>query len=240
MIEGDEGTEAHGTIETASELGLPRSADLEDAVLVDRAVHHIRAVLASTVSRGMEEVGRYLLEEFFDNDPRLYFSTAPKKHASLRLLIARAESLDLPVSRTFLGNALRVAAASKELPREAAFHELPASHRVELVRLREPEKVERLAAQAVERNLSVQKVRELVKREATKGKRSTRGRRPTPPVLRAIDHCLRLLRDEETGRLLFLKSDVSGLTDEQRERAETGLRSLEKRVAELRRILPEG
>jgi hypothetical protein len=56
-------------------------------------------------------------------------------------------------------------------------------------------------------------------------------------VLKAIEACLRVLRDEETGKLLFHRSDVTEMTDEQQAKADAALRSLEKRVAELRRIL---
>lgn len=225
--------------ESEDELVLPSSAEKADRELVDRAVAHIRDVLARTVARGLDDVGRYLLREFYDDDPQLYFSAAPKKHASLRMLIDRAESLELPVSRTFLANALRLAAVVKKLPENATFHALPSSHRVELLRVREPEKLEKLASKAVENKLSVQKLRTLVKREAERGKNGSRGRKPKPEVLRALDQCLRLLRDADTGRLLFLKGDVAALTEEQREQAATALRSLEKRVIELRRIIPQ-
>jgi len=44
-------------------------------------------------------------------------------------------------------------------------------------------------------------------------------------------------RDEATGKLLFRRSDVVEMTDEQRAKADATLKSLEKRVAELRRIM---
>ena len=91
-------------------IALPKSAEKVDRDLVERTVSQIRDVLAKTVTRGMDEVGRYLLQAFYDDDPALYFSASPNKHASLRLLIERCESMDFPVSRTFLANALRMAA----------------------------------------------------------------------------------------------------------------------------------
>ena len=66
---------------------------------------------------------------------------------------------------------------------------------------------------------------------------SDRGRKRTPQVLRAIDACLRALRDEETGRLLVRRSDIDEMTEEQLARAQTALASLGKRVADLRRLL---
>ena len=219
-------------------VALPRSAEKIDRELVERAVSHIRDVLAKTVTRGTDEVGAYLLQAFYDDDPELYFSASPNKHASLRLLIERCESMDFPVSRTFLANALRLAAVSKELPREATFRRLPSSHRVELLRLKVPENVERLASKALSGKLSVQKLRALIQKEVERTSADAdRGRKRTPTVLRAIEACLRAVRDEETGRLLFRRSDIDNMTEEQVARAQTALASLEKRVADLRRLL---
>lgn len=216
---------------------LPASAEKVDKALVDRAVSHIRDVVSKTVARGLDDVGTYLLREFYDDDPALYLSASPSKHASLSTLIERCESLELPVSRTFLANALRMAAVTKQLPRAATFHKLPPSHRIELLRVRAPEKLERLASKVVEGKLSVQKLRTLVQKEQEKGKDTARGRKRSPEVLKAIEACLRVLRDEGTGKLLFHRSDVTEMTDEQQAKADAALTSLERRVAELRRIL---
>jgi hypothetical protein len=217
---------------------LPRSAEKVDRDLVERSVSHIRDVLAKTVTRGMDDVGRYVLQEFYDGDPELYFSASPNKHASLRLLIERCESMDFPVSRTFLGNALRMAAVTKGLPRAATFNRLPPSHRVELLRVKVPETLERLATKAVDGKLSVQKLRTLIQKEDERSKAASgRGRKRTPEVLKAIETCLRALRDEETGRLLFRRSDLDAMTDEQVTRGQAALATLEKRVAELQRLM---
>jgi hypothetical protein len=217
---------------------LPASAAKADKALVERAVSHIRDVVAKTVARGLDDVGSYLLREFYDDDPALYLSASPSKHASLSMLVERCESLELPVSRTFLANALRMASVTKQLPRAATFHKLPPSHRVELLRVRAPEKLERLASKVVEGKLSVQKLRTLEQKEQDRSNEASgRGRKRSPEVLKAIESCLRVLRDEETGKLLFHRSDVAELTDEQQARADAALKSLEKRVAELRRIL---
>jgi hypothetical protein len=229
----DAGASADGTV-----VVLARSAEKVDRELVERSASHIREVLSKTVTRGLDEVGRYLLQVFYDDDPELYFSASPNKHASLRLLMERCESMDLPVSRTFLANALRMAAVTKRLPRAATFYLLPPSHRVELLRLKAPENVERLASRAVSDKLSVQKLRALIQRESERsGAGQGRGRKRMPQVLRGIDVCLRALRDEETGRLLVRRSDIDDMTEEQLARAQTALTSLEKRVAELRRLI---
>ena len=215
-----------------------KSAQRVDRDLVDRTVSQIREVLAKTVARGIDEVGRHLLQAFYDDDPELYYSSSPSKHASLRLLMDRCESMELPISRTFLANALRMAAVTKGLPRAATFNQLPPSHRVELLRLKAPGNLERVASKALAEKLSVQKLRTLVQKEVERaGTASGRGRKRTPVAVQAIDACLRALRDEETGRLLVKRSDLDEMTEEQAARAQAALTSLEKRVAELRRLM---
>src|SRR5437660_12588080 len=102
MVEGGNAVtkrDASGSA-NATVVALPRSAERVDRELVERAVSHIRVELAKTVTRGMDEVGRYLLQTFCDDDPELYFSAIPRKHSSVRLLIALRESVDSAVVRT--------------------------------------------------------------------------------------------------------------------------------------------
>jgi hypothetical protein len=222
----------------ATVVPLPRSAEKVDRELVERAVLHIRGELTKTVACGVDEVGRYLLQTFYDDDPELYYSASPNEHASLRLLIERCESMDFPVSRRFLptppthGRCFERPPARGDVP--------PAS--VEPSRRpaapQGPENVERLASKAISQKLSVQKLRALIQKEVERGSGSSgRGRKRTPQALRAIEACLRALRDEEAGKLLVRRSDVDDMTEEQLARAQTALASLEKRVADLRRLL---
>jgi hypothetical protein len=213
---------------------VPEAALTADNDLVEDSVQHIRELLARTVARGMDEVGKYLLKAFYDNSPELYFSVNQTKHVSLRLLLDRCESLELPVRRTFLANALRMAAITQELPASAAFHKLPASHRVELLRVKAPEKLEQLASKAVSQRLTVKKLRVLVQRM---DKPLGPGRKRVPDVVKKLDACLRAIRDDETGRLAFRSSDLKHLTDEQQALAIAALQTLQKRLAELRKML---
>lgn len=220
------------------EQTMPASAEGEDEKLVHKAVDHVRTILDATLKRGLEEVGVYLLETFYGNDPALYFSVSQHKHASISLLLSYCGSMALPVSRTFIANALRIAATARLLPKGSSFHRLPPSHRVELVRFREPEQIEKLASRAVEKELSVEKLRELVhkehERQVADGPR--RGRRPTPIILRMLSVCMKTLRNAETGRLAATKGDLKDLNDDQREQATKELEVLEKRVGELRAL----
>lgn len=229
---------ARATDLEAEAVQLPASAEKVDKDLVERSISDLRELVAKTVARGQDEIGQYLLREFFQDDPEVYVASGPSNHASLRKLMDRCESLELPVSRTFLLNALRIAASAKQLPRGSSFAQLPPTHRVELLRVKAPEQREKLASRAMESKLSVQKLRTLVDKAQHRDKEHPgRGRLPAPSLLKAIEGCLRLLRDEETGKLLFRRSNAADLTDEQRERAEAAFKVLENRIADLRRVL---
>ncbi|MFO0754971.1 MAG: hypothetical protein U0359_00650 [Byssovorax sp.] len=216
---------------------LPVNATTADAKLVDGVVGQIRDILAQTVSRGMDDVGRLLLREFFDDNPALYTSTSHTKHASLRLLMDRCESMELPVRRTFLANSLQLAVFTRGLAEGSVFRQLPPSHRVELLRLRSAERAESLAAAAMEKKMSVQKVREAVQRERARSPKLRRGRKAAPPLLKVLGLCVKGLRDESTGRLCFRRDDVTGLTEEQLGEARSLAGTLAKRVEELAKLL---
>lgn len=213
---------------------LVMSTEEPDERLVDQAVEDLQAILAETVSRGMEQIGTYLLDAFYSGSPDAYLSTTPSKHASLNLLMQRCETLELPIRRTALSNALRVAAFSRSLPKGAQFNKLPPSHRVELVRVGDPERVEAIAARAVDEDLSVAKVRELVREEQPKPKT---GRPRTPPALKMLDACVRQLTNTETRRLALKKSDVKEMDDEDRAEARARLDTLKRRIEAMEKLL---
>jgi hypothetical protein len=222
----------------AVRAAMPASAQRADSVLVDAAVTRINEILHRTVSLGMDEVGRYLLDTFYEGKPELLSSMHPGKHASISTLLARCEGLDLPVSRTFLANSLRMAAISKNLPRGSRFHELPPTHRLTLLPLRQPDLIERLAERALDKNLSVGRLRELVHKDSEKraADGARRGRRPEPMLLKQLGACVRALH-ANGGRLQLKKSEVEALSEEQRRAARDAHGHVQKRIEEIGRIL---
>jgi hypothetical protein len=222
--------------ETRIDEKLPRCAAVEDPALVERAVETIRGILAKTVAQGMDEVGAYILSEFYCDDPALCRSKSHSKHVSLRALENRCEALDLPVRRTFLANALQMAVLARELPEGTRFLQLPPSHRVEIMRLRSPDKIEQFCVRAAEARLTVKKLRDLVSKECART-RSSRGRKRVPEVIKAIDLCVRQLRDEATGRLVFRREEIAKLTPEEVQLVRTKVETLSRRVEELVKLV---
>lgn len=216
---------------------LPASAAKQDTKLVDKAAKQIRDILARTVSQGLEDVGNYLLDTFYDGKPELYQSLKPSKHASLTLLEERCETLDLPVSRTFLANAIGVAVMTKHLPRSSPILKLPPSHKTELLGVSTPEKAETLAAKVLEGKLTVVKLRELVRKERAKNKKNPQGRKPTPTVVRVLTSCAKLLNHRETGRIIFRKADFAELTPEQVDEVKELREMILKRMDEVQKHL---
>ncbi|MBI5531160.1 MAG: hypothetical protein HY898_00490 [Deltaproteobacteria bacterium] len=214
----------------------PQCASVEDDALVKRASEQIRSILGATIARGLEEIGKVLLREFFNNDPALYRSTSHHKHVSLRLLVERCETMDPPVRRTTLANALQMACLIRELPSHSPFLSLPPSHRVELLRAGSPARVDELAGRVLESKMTVKKIRETLRKERGKSK-SKRGRKPLPPIVRTLRAAIKMLRDDTTGRLIFRRDDVDALRQEHLAQARADIDVVAKRIEEFIKLL---
>lgn len=238
LIEEDEDCDLEVVTSTDDQVHdralLPACALKEDWQLVDEAAARLKALAFNTMVKGVADMGAYLLDTFYDGDPELYRSAAPGKHASLRLLMERCESVDVPVSRTLLARALMIAARIREMPSNSVFSTLPPSHQAELVRIRSIEKIERLAERARSDGMSVIRLRAAVRKAVPK---SNRGRKPTPTVLRVLETCVRGLRDDETGRLSIRKEQVLDLNEEQLAHARDMAGILLRRTEELAKLL---
>ena len=146
--------EADPTVEVLASVDEP---DIENALV------HIRAIVKRTFARGAEEIGTYLLTAFYGGDPVAYASKSPKAHLSLGRLVAHCGTQRLPVSRTFISNAIRMVAITRALPAESCFGQLPFSHRVELLKLPDPARIEDVSTRVLAGGATVRQVREHVK-----------------------------------------------------------------------------
>lgn len=227
-------------IKAASKLEKVKDPEVlppSDEKLVKEAVAFIGKTLGETVVKGTIEVGDYVLEKFFGNDPEQVRSKNPGKDASFRSLVEACETPELPISKSWLHNAVGMAVMRRELPAGSSFRLLPPSHQTALLPLREANKVEKLAERAVKKRLSVRELREFVGEERAKSPRTDkRGRSPKPLIVKTLDRSLRLFT-LESGRKSFTKAQVKELDEDQKkaalQSAEDLIESLKKLVAQL-------
>jgi hypothetical protein len=205
-----------------------------DKKLVDDAARWIREKVEATVHKGALEIGEYVLEVFFDGDPDQVRSKSPRKRASFRALVEKCDSVDLPVSRSTLNNAVGVAMMRKSLPSKAAFLQLPSSHQFKLLPLHDPEKVERLANKAVTKEMTLREVREMVVDELAKVEKVPSGlkRPPTPKVLKTLTRSIKLFT-VESGRRQFPKAMVEELSQDQKKQALKDAETLQQSLTDL-------
>jgi hypothetical protein len=205
-----------------------------DQTLVHEAAAWITAKIAVTLRRGAEEVGEYVLDRFFGADPMLSKSKNPYKNASLRALAQKCGTPELPISRTWLTNAVGVAVMIRRLPETArAFKELPPSYQESLLPLRDPNKVEKAANEVAARELSYRELRRFVAEERARvPKADSRGRPPMPVIVKTLGRGFKVFSFEGNKRA-FSKADVDELDEEQRKAALASALTLIERLKDL-------
>jgi len=205
-----------------------------DAELVEEAAAWIRGKVAETLKRGAEEIGGYLLDRFFHGDVEVVKSRNPHKNASFRALVEKCGTSDLPVSKTWLNNAVGIATMVRQLPQTAtAFKQLPPSFQETLLPLGDPTKVEKVARQAVTKELSFRDLRDVVAEERAKiPKDDSKGRPRTPVIVKTLNRSLRVLT-LEGGKRSFTKADVEELDEEQKKNARESVEFLMEKLKDL-------
>lgn len=169
---------------------------------VNEAASWIRMKVAATLRQGAQDVGDYILTNFFGGDPDLARSKNPYKVASFRALAEKCGTPELPVSKTWLNNAVGIAVINLRLPESAfAFRALPPSFQEALLPIRHPEKVESIARQVEKQALTCRQLRQLVAREKPKSAQRPRARqRSASQVLKVVNQLLLLLGPDDCGR----------------------------------------
>ncbi len=129
----------------------------KDQKILDEAVDFINRKL-NEVSRSMIDIGEYLLDKFFDGDPKKVKSRSPRKGVSLRKL---AERDDLDMSFSSLSNAVNLA-VQEELLKEKESEYLTESHRVLLLSVGDEDEKMKYADQVIEEQMSRRELRALL------------------------------------------------------------------------------
>jgi len=107
---------------------MPSSAHKLDKRQVERVAEYIlnaQNKVNKAMSRVKEVIGTYLLDEFYQGDPNLFYRSGATAHRTLEALLARCESFEIAVSRSFLISAMRIAAVTKQIEKGHSFRLLP-------------------------------------------------------------------------------------------------------------------
>ncbi|MBI2378723.1 MAG: hypothetical protein HYV07_32310 [Deltaproteobacteria bacterium] len=181
----------------------------------------------------MTAIGEYVLEHFFANDVELVRSRDTNKSASIRALVARCDTAELPLSKSSLHNAVSVAAMNHQLSDGGtAFKQLSPSHQVTLLPLRDPKRVERIAERAIRKELSVRALSHVVVEEVSRNEdRETKPEKSRSEVVTKLAAASKALAFD--GRRGFTKALVGELTEDQAAKALVDAQALVARLNEL-------
>ncbi len=176
--------------------------------LITEAVNFINEKANEFVYRGYEEIGKFLLEKFFDNDVERASSRNPRKPEAYRRLCQRE---DLAIHPSRLGVMVRVAAQEKFF---ASHHlntdQLSYTHKAELVKIPDGSEKTKLFKKLLERSISTRETAELVSK-------ARKGLRHSAPVTKGLEkkiqHPAKLFSDPVVADLL---SDGNRLKQELR------------------------
>ena len=114
----------------------------EEQKLIDDAVQKINDIKYNTIYNAYSEIGKYILDTFFEGKPALAASRDPKKPDSFNKLCMRK---DLAFSASTLSRMLRVACFENELEAAKINHKnIPFTHKAILIRIDDPkERIEK-------------------------------------------------------------------------------------------------
>ena len=151
-------------------------------------------------------------------------------------LLDKAGTLELPIARSTLAGALRLAIALRELPKGTDLRRLPSTHQVVLIGAGDPPTIDKLATRALRRELSVVQTRDLVRAH----KARQRGVVDEPralDVVQTLEAALAGLVNEHTGRLAVRRVDVTRMDPADVARARDLVLGIERRLKEVKRLL---
>jgi hypothetical protein len=210
-----------------------------NTAIVDQAIDHIRRLVTRRGRQGQQAVGQCVLDLFYKGDIDRYRSTGVAKAVTLRVLEERAAAAGLPLKRSFLSNAVGVAALARQLGRDSPYQAISPSHQVELLQAITPERAEALARECVEHRWSVRELRAKVRQERIHARLRGRGRRPLPKALRVLRACARALVKNSSGQLSITRADIWELEPGDLAEVRRTVLKLARRLSDLSRLLSE-
>ena len=165
--EGEQGEESVGALIATENLQDTAAVEAKaDEDLVEEAYKTIESIVVQHFTKTMEEVGEYLIKNFFDDDVERALSQNPTKKKSLGKLIAklRSEGEGSP-SRTWIYNSVKLVADKRYFEKNDVkeYSKLKHSHRVYLTHVKDMETKKGLVIETVENGYSVAQLRERIR-----------------------------------------------------------------------------
>lgn len=191
-----------------STLPVQDPTTTEISALIDAAVNEINEIATKTVYKGAEEIGEYLLINFFNNKIELALSKNPKKQiVSYRKLCERP---DLLVNPGRLSEMVRVAAQERFF-KDKQFNsgELSYTHKAELIKIKDDIKKLEIAKEVISNSLSTRELAEKVKLAKTTQSQEVHG---SESFYKQVTSYVGLLSDlsKESGKIP-LQFDINKL-----------------------------
>jgi hypothetical protein len=176
---------------------------------VKEMVDQVKRFIAVYVAMGLDAIGAYLLTNVFDGNFKKALSKDPYKGTSLNDL---AKHKEMPLSRQRLAECIRAAAVGAELE-SLGLHLtwLTFYHKVEISRIKNPEMRMQVAVEAHEKELTVNEVRDKVKKLT--GKSISADKRMVKTLIRQLRDVARLTADDETREFLLDKDRLKEALD---------------------------
>jgi hypothetical protein len=150
-----------------------QEAEADDA-LVAEACQKVKEVVIEAISGGMDTIGDFLFDKFFDNAIDRVRKKQPVKDKSFLKLIERLQETEADTpSRSWLYNAVNIAAdkAYFEGEKLAAYGKLSVTQRVFIARINDLDKKKAVIKETLDKNYSVRELKvrigEMIKRRET-------------------------------------------------------------------------
>ncbi len=232
-IEGLIRNAGNGTDSNAGDK-ISNAALMEDEEMIEGAVAHLRPMLEGAVTRAIDEVGDFLFQWFFAKSFDRYCNTH-EGHVSLDAVLTFCGSVELWVSRTYLYNALRLAAYRGRLAEVGQdYHQLSPSHRIEVLRLDSDTDIAEISKKAFQEGFTVLEVR-----RAVSAKLGVEEPAVGPLVLRTVKAFNKGSADPTTGEFVVARAHFDYLTPGSWAQAKLAVRTAKIRMEALDEILGE-
>ncbi|MCP4599986.1 MAG: hypothetical protein GY847_05515 [Proteobacteria bacterium] len=150
-------------------------------------------------NQALVTIGEFLFKEFFDCDEEQYRSKSPKKGLSLRKLASR-DTVDMTFTQ--ISRSVNLAIQEQILGEVAESKHLTATHRIELLKVKDVEKKNDYAEQVVAGKLTTRQISKLIRND---GYSKKRGESVSPEKF--MERALKSVKGIDSDSVMSLDTD---------------------------------